>query len=85
MTSIYEGEPSYENATVMLEACREMFEKEGLSDQARKLKGLEVTCPTSAQVALMVLRDLSVHGEADEVRRYTISALLGTLRVKLAS
>lgn len=85
MNTIFESEQSFENAAVMLDACRETFEKNGLSEQARQLKGLEATSPSSVEVALFTLKSLPVlNGEAAEIRRLairTLSNLLGQHRL----
>lgn len=69
-----------ENAAVMLDACRSELTRLGKLDEVLQLRGLEVTSPASADVALMHLLALSKDEDTAEVREATIDVLRAATR-----
>lgn len=66
---------SYENAAISLEAVRALLENEGQSEEARTLRGLEVTSPAGAEVALDALRSIRARtSDSHDALRYAIQA-----------
>jgi hypothetical protein len=61
----FENGSTFENASLMLEACREAYERGGF-EEARQLKGLEATSPATAYASLCTL--LNVPPRDDETR-----------------
>jgi len=51
----------FENATISIEAARTVLEREGHIEVARSLRGMEVSSPDSAEVALDALSSITVH------------------------
>jgi hypothetical protein len=64
-----------DNAAVMLDACRSELTRLGKTKEARQLRGLEVTSPTAARVALMAVFNLPKDEETAEVRIATVQTL----------
>ena len=77
----------YENAAVMIDACRDEFSRAGMEYACAQLKGLELTNPSSVQEAIVTLGSIHAHGVAEEVRRAAMDVLCGSLpkRAPLAS
>lgn len=62
----FESSDALENAAVMLDVCRTEFERAGHGAAAQSLRGLDVTSPVSAQLALMTVHALpKVEGLVD--------------------
>jgi hypothetical protein len=47
-----------ENAAIMLEVTKGVYERYGLKEEVKKLRGLEVTTPNSIMASLMILQSL---------------------------
>lgn len=75
MATHFEEVSSLENASMMVDVLREELCRVGLSEEASKLRGLEVMDPQSAGLALLVIEAIpSVQGVQD-VRRIAVEAL----------
>jgi hypothetical protein len=73
--TIFESPFALENAQVMLDLCRDEYERAGHGSIVQSLRGLDVTSFESARLALLTVRSIpALEGVAD-VRRYTIKAL----------
>lgn len=72
--------PALENAHVTVLHCREVLEKTGMTTEATRLKGLEVTDRTMAAVGLEILINMRVKAEAEYARAAAISTLQDALR-----
>jgi len=76
MATHFEEVSSLENASMMVDVLREELCRVGLSEEASKLRGLEVTNQQSAELALLTIEAIpSVQGVQD-VRRITVEALI---------
>jgi len=73
--TIFESPFALENAQVMLDLCREEYERAGYGDVVQSLRGLDVTSLDTARVALLTVRDIPAYEGVADVRRYTIKAL----------
>lgn len=73
--TIFESPFALENAQVMLDLCREEYERAGHGDVVQSLRGLDVTSLDTARVALLTVRDIPAFTDVADVRRYTIKAL----------
>ena len=71
------GDPvTFENAATSLEAVRALLEREGHSEEARTLRGLEVLSPSGAEVALDALRSITVRSsECADALAFAVAAL----------
>lgn len=58
-----------ENASVMVDALRCEFHRIGRGELARQLKGVEITCPQSAELALMLICSLPHDARTTDVCR----------------
>jgi hypothetical protein len=86
MATLLEGNFSFENAAVMLEACQEAFEREGFKSQALSLRGVEATSPSAAMLAYTILTTLPKgNAETDAAVRYALAALAPVHSLRLAS
>ena len=56
----------FENAAISLELCRSALMRDGRTEDARALSGLEVLSPGTAMAALYAVADIS--SEKDETR-----------------
>lgn len=53
------GDPViFENAAISVDAVRSILEREGRTEEAQRLQGLEVLSPSGAEVALDALRSI---------------------------
>jgi hypothetical protein len=73
--TFFESEHALENAEVMLDLCREEYERAGRSKESQALRGLDVTSAASAQLALLTVHGLPEVAGLAEVRRYTLEAI----------
>jgi hypothetical protein len=73
--AFFESENALENAEVMLDVCREEYERAGRQDAVQALYGLDVKSAASAQLALLTVQSLPIVPEVADVRRYTLRAL----------
>lgn len=73
--TIFESPFALENAQVMLDLCREEYERAGHGGVVQSLRGLDVTSLDTARVALLTVRDIPAFEGVADVRRYTIKAL----------
>lgn len=73
--TFFESPYALENAEVMLDVCREEYEQARRHSDAQSLRGLDVKSLSSAQLALLTVRNLPVVAELADVREYTIRAL----------
>lgn len=81
MTTQFENESTFENASLMLEVCRGAYERGGFHDEARKLKGIEATSPSVAYASMLILQTLRTpNGETASATRLAISALRRVVR-----
>jgi DICT domain-containing protein len=69
-----------ETANMTVLHCREVLEQTGMTENARRLEGIEVTDPQMASVALEVLQSMRVKAEAAYSRDLAISNLKHALR-----
>lgn len=72
--------PALETANMTVLHCREVLEKTGMTQEARRLHGIEVTDPMMAQVALDVLQSMRVKAEAEYARQIAIQNINAALR-----
>lgn len=83
---MYTLEGQLENASVMIDALRCELHRIGKGELARQFKGLEVTCPESAAMALAMVLDLPRDARTIGVCRTAEEALrVAAHRVDLAS
>jgi hypothetical protein len=67
---------TFENVATSLEAVRSLLEREGYTEEARVLRGLEVLSPSGAQVALDALRSITVRSpDCADAIAYAMAAL----------
>lgn len=78
--TFFESGHALENAEVMLDVCREEYERAGSGAAVQALRGLDVKSLSSAQLALMTVRSIPAEGGLVNVKRYTIEALTAALR-----
>lgn len=76
---LYES-PALENANVTVLHCREVLEKAGMTTEATRLQGLEVTDRNMARIGLDILTAMRVKAEAEYARAAAISTLQDALR-----
>ena len=79
--------PKFEHASMAVLFCHEVLDEQGLATEANQLKGLEVSDPAMARVALRVLYNLRVTGQAAEyvgVARHLCEQALGMSRLRIA-
>lgn len=72
--------PALENANVTVLHCREVLEKTGMTTEATRLQGLDVTDRGMATVGLEILNKMRVKAEAQYARRAAIESLEHALR-----
>ena len=80
--------PELEHASVAVLFCQEVLLEQGLTVEAAKLEGIEISCPAMARVALNVLRGLHVRGPAAEyvhIARHLCEHALGERPLRRAS
>jgi hypothetical protein len=70
-----------ENASVMLDACRSEFARQGM-DGVDQLKGLEITDPVSAELAYQSLLGIPAEGTSLEVKKATLEVLRSAMRTR---
>ena len=76
MTTQFENGDTFENASVMLEVCREAFERGGFKEEARQLRGLEATSQSTAYASLLTLMRVKPRsGETKSAKKFAIDAL----------
>jgi len=73
--TFFESTYALENAQVMLDVCRDEYERAGLGAAVRSLKGLDVTSLDSAHVALLTVHGLPAPYGLQDIREYAIVAL----------
>jgi hypothetical protein len=80
------GDPViFENATICLEAAVAVLEREGHVEEARKLRGLEVVSPDSAEVALDALRSITASTpDSQDAIAFARTVLARTYRVAMS-
>lgn len=69
---LFDG-PQFESANMTVTHCREVLAKTGMTEEARRLEGIEVTNPVMAEVALEVLEGMKVRAEAMYSHQLAIS------------
>ena len=72
--------PALETANMTVLHCREVLERTGMTQEAQRLHGIEVTDPLMAQVALDVLQSMRVKAEAEYARQIAIQNVRDALR-----
>lgn len=72
--------PALENANVTVLHCREVLEQVGMTTEATRLQGLDVTDRGMAAVGLEILNKMRVKAEAQYARRAAIDSLEAALR-----
>jgi hypothetical protein len=81
MATFFEDESAVlENASMMVDACRQEYERVGMDEEASSLFGLEVHTYTSARLALLTVSSLPATAETADVRRCTIDAVAAAVR-----
>lgn len=76
MATHFEETSSLENASMMVDVLRQELGRVGLSEEAFKLRGLEVTNPQSAGLALLIIEAIPSVQDVQDVRRIAIEALV---------
>lgn len=71
----FDGSNALENAAVMLDVCRSEYERAGHMDAMLALRGLDITSPVSAQLALAVVHELPVIAGLSDLRLCAIAAV----------
>jgi hypothetical protein len=72
--------PALENANVTVLHCREVLEKNGMTTEATRLQGLEVTDRVMAKVGLDILNRMRVKAEAVYAVEAAVSSLEAAIR-----
>lgn len=72
--------PALENANVNVLHCREVLERTGMTVEATRLRGLEVTDRGMAAAGLEILNRMRVNAESEYARQAAISSLESALR-----
>lgn len=76
MITQFENGATFENASLMLEVCRGVYERGGFCKEAQQLKGLEATSPATAYASLRTLQIVEARDEETaSVRHLAIEAL----------
>lgn len=70
----------YETANMTVLHCREVLEKTGMTEEATRLQGVEVTDRHMAEVALDILKNLKASAETVYARDTAVTCLRSTLR-----
>jgi hypothetical protein len=65
----------FENASLMVEFCRETLETCGFAGEARRLDHIVVNNPQMAGTAIAILMRMQLQGEALEARSLAVRAL----------
>jgi hypothetical protein len=71
----FDGSNALENAAVMLDVCRSEYERAGHIDAMLALRGLDITSPVSAQLALAVVHELPALDGLSDLRLCAIAAI----------
>lgn len=71
--------PALETANMTVLHCREVLEKNGMTQEAQQLHGINVTDPLMAQVALDLLQNMRVKAEALYARNIAIQNIKSAL------
>jgi ribosomal protein S5 len=69
MGTLFENNDRFENASLMLEVCRGVFEKHGLRDGAKMLRGMEATSVDAVRACLAALEAVQVVNEETETAK----------------
>ncbi len=69
-----------ETANMTVLHCREVLEQTGMTQEAQSLRGIEVTDPHMARVALDLLQGMRVRAEAMYARSIAIQNIRSVLR-----
>ena len=72
--------PALENANMTVLHCREVLEKTGMTTEATRLQGLEVTDRDMARVGLEILNKMRVKAEAEYARVAAVTSLEHAIR-----
>jgi len=72
--------PALENANMTVLHCREVMERTGMTEEATRLTGLEVTDRGMAQVALEMLNSMKMRAEAEYARQIAVTSIQRALR-----
>lgn len=73
--TFFESTYALENAQVMLDVCRDEYERAGLAEAVKSLRGLDVTSMDSAHLALLTVHRLPAPERLQDIRSYAIGAL----------
>lgn len=74
-------EHALENAQVMLDVCRQEYERAGLCDAAQTLSGFDVSTLAAAQLARLFIANLpAVNGATRDVRDGSVQALNSAIK-----
>lgn len=65
----------FETANMTVTHCREVMERTGMTQEAKRLSGLEVTDEQTAAIALHVLNGMKAKAEAEFSRQLAVSNL----------
>lgn len=66
----------FENASVMLEVCRGVFERNGFKEEAKQLRGLEATSLDTAYASLLTVQFVKApNNETAATKLQVLSAL----------
>jgi hypothetical protein len=76
---LFEG-PAYENANMNVLHCREVLERAGMTTEATRLQGLEITDAGMAKVGLEILNAMRVKAEAEYARQLAVDSIQSALR-----
>lgn len=72
--------PAIETANMSVLHCREVLEKTGLTSEAHRLEGVEVTDQGTAAVALDILNSMRLKAEAEYARQIAVGSVTNALR-----
>ena len=76
MTTYFENDDTFENASLMLEVCLEVFERGGHTTEAQQLKGLEATSYATAYASMLSLQNVKARDEdTAAAKKFTLDAL----------
>ena len=71
---------AFENANVTVLHCREVLEKSGMTTEATRLQGLDITDRDMATVGLEILNAMRVKASAEYARQAAMESLKFALR-----
>lgn len=72
--------PAFEHANMTVLQCRKVMEDTGMTTEATRLRGLEVTDRNMANVALEILNGMRAKADAEYARQLALESVQQALR-----